>query len=136
MANNKVDWSDEKTLKKTIIDATSYNNVLTTLGLKPVGSNVKTLKKYIEKYDIDTSHFGYNKELKKSTDNEKWFTITASLNDGDLDAGVKLELDWSKQIIQYLRQSGFSGGSDEEIIWKLIEQINTEAKLRFQNYAA
>ncbi len=38
-------------------DSYSYSDVLRKLGIQPIGSNFVTIKKYIEKYEIDISHF-------------------------------------------------------------------------------
>lgn len=44
-------------LEKIVKDSFSLSEVLRNIGLKPLGSNFKTLKKYIDLYSIDISHF-------------------------------------------------------------------------------
>ena len=40
----------------------SHKEVLENLGLRSAGGNYKTLKKYLDEYKIDTSHFIKNYE--------------------------------------------------------------------------
>jgi hypothetical protein len=47
--------------------AYSYRNIMTQLGIKKAGGNYATIKKKINQYEIDVSHFthrGWNKGLK------------------------------------------------------------------------
>lgn len=52
----KVDWSEEL-LKDIVSKSTSRKEVLLKLKIRSAGDNFKTLKKYLELYKIDTSHF-------------------------------------------------------------------------------
>lgn len=52
----KTDWSKEN-LEKIIKDCYSISDVLEKQGLKQVGGNYYTAKKYIDLYQLDTSHF-------------------------------------------------------------------------------
>ena len=52
----KTDWSKEN-LEKIIKDCYSVADVLEKQGLKRVGGNYHTAKKYIDLYQLDTSHF-------------------------------------------------------------------------------
>lgn len=57
--------------EEAIKSSYSIAEVLTKLGLRPTGGNYKNLKKNIQKYDIDTSHFkgqAWNKGVFKSLD--------------------------------------------------------------------
>lgn len=54
--NRRRIW-DETRLRELISTAQCYADVLASLGVRTQGANIKTLKKYIQKYDIDTSHF-------------------------------------------------------------------------------
>lgn len=49
-------WKKEN-LEEIIRTSKTQKEVLEKLGLRNAGANPKTLKKYIELYDIDTSHF-------------------------------------------------------------------------------
>lgn len=52
----RVNWHDEQTIRQLVSDSTSQSDVLRKLGLTPA-SNAVTLRKYIAKYSLDTSHF-------------------------------------------------------------------------------
>lgn len=59
----KVEWTKEL-LNEIVPNCTSYSEVLRKVGLKPLGSNPKTLKKKLDEFNIDYSHFtgqGWNK---------------------------------------------------------------------------
>lgn len=43
--------------------------------------------------------------------------------------GLKLEMDWNKPMIKYLKKSGFKGNSEEEIVFKYMSAINREVQL-------
>jgi hypothetical protein len=53
---NKVDWKDDNYIRELCEASTNYSEVCRKLGIIPQ-SNMRTLKKYIERYDIDVSHF-------------------------------------------------------------------------------
>lgn len=55
----KVDWSKDN-LEKIIKESFSKVEVFEKINLRNVGSNYKTLNKYIELYEIDISHFHNN----------------------------------------------------------------------------
>lgn len=44
-------------LEQIVSESYSFAEALRKIGLRDVGSNFKTIKKYIEEYNIDTSHF-------------------------------------------------------------------------------
>lgn len=44
-------------LEQIVNESYSFAEVLRKIGLRDVGSNFKTIKKYVEEYNIDTSHF-------------------------------------------------------------------------------
>lgn len=51
---------EKEMLEILVSESKSYSEVCRKLGLKPFAGNRKTLKKYIDKYKIDVSHFtGY-----------------------------------------------------------------------------
>lgn len=52
----KEKWNEDNLLK-LVGESINHTEVLIKMGLISHGSNIKTLKKYIEKYDIDTTHF-------------------------------------------------------------------------------
>lgn len=62
---------DKEWLEELCKDSSSYAEVLKKAGRKQGGGSQQTLKKKIEEYQIDTSHFkgqGWNKGLTKETD--------------------------------------------------------------------
>jgi len=52
----KANWEKEN-VEKIINESKSQKEVLEKMGLRSAGSNFSTLKKYIELYELDTSHF-------------------------------------------------------------------------------
>ena len=56
----KVNWEDESLIKNVVSESRTQKEVLERLGIRSAGGNFKTLKNYIEKYKIDTSHFTKN----------------------------------------------------------------------------
>lgn len=54
-------WGEE-ILREVVKNSKSKNEVLLKLGLRAAGGNNKTLKKFIDLYDIDISHFRKNWE--------------------------------------------------------------------------
>lgn len=44
-------------LEQIVNESYSFAEALRKIGLRDVGSNFKTIKKYVEEYNIDTSHF-------------------------------------------------------------------------------
>jgi len=48
---------DKEYLKQIVKDSKTQKEVLEKLGIRAAGGNFKTLRKYIERYKIDTSHF-------------------------------------------------------------------------------
>jgi hypothetical protein len=67
--NNKMKtserWSEEN-LKNILERSYSYSETIINLGLTAKGDNIKTLKKYIKKYELDVLHF------KKSRINKRY----------------------------------------------------------------
>lgn len=52
----KTNYSKEN-LEKIVKESYSLSDVIRALGLVPKGSNFSNIKKYIEKYKINTDHF-------------------------------------------------------------------------------
>lgn len=61
-------WSTltKQQLEKITSGCLSYAEVLQQLGIAVLGSNYKTLKKYIDKYEINVSHFNSKRRGKPS----------------------------------------------------------------------
>lgn len=139
MNNIKVNWADKDNLENIVNNSTSYNQVLKSLGIKVIGSNVKTLKKYIEKYDINVSHFTYLKEenivdnvsYNIINGNEPRFKLEGILKDPA--RGLRVELDWNEEFVNYLKQVGFTGSNDEEIVGKFLQDMYKPLGQRMQN---
>lgn len=58
----KVNWSKEL-LEKIVAESVSQQEVLKEMKLRAAGGNFGTLKKYLEEYQIDTSHFIKNYDI-------------------------------------------------------------------------
>ncbi|MCX6702580.1 MAG: HNH endonuclease [Candidatus Wolfebacteria bacterium] len=54
--NRKRRWT-EKQLKEAVKNSTSYRQVLMKIGLVEAGGNYEQVKRYIEEYALDSSHF-------------------------------------------------------------------------------
>ncbi len=71
---NKLLYTEEN-LKKCIDESNSLTDVLKLLNIRTAGGNYRTLKKYIDKYDLDISHFDPDKirieKLKNITKEKK-----------------------------------------------------------------
>lgn len=62
---NRRTWTKEQ-LKEAVKKAYSYRQVLNKIGLRATGGNYVQVKKYIQEYNFDISHFkgrGWNKGL-------------------------------------------------------------------------
>lgn len=66
--NKNRTWTLEQ-LELAIKDSFSIRAVIAKLGLVPAGGNYKQLKKYIEEYNLDISHFTGQGHLKNKTHN-------------------------------------------------------------------
>lgn len=62
---NRVTWTEEK-FRDAVKNSKSLSDVARTIGIKALGSNFKTIKKYIALWNLNTSHFGVD-----------WKSITA-----------------------------------------------------------
>jgi HNH endonuclease len=52
-----MDWKNEELLRENVLNSKTQKDVLVNLNLRAAGGNFKTLRKYLNLYDIDTSHF-------------------------------------------------------------------------------
>lgn len=64
----KYDWSKER-IKSIIKDCDSLTQVLEKLDIPRAGNNSNTLRKKLEEYNIDYSHFTYGNKSKKGIEN-------------------------------------------------------------------
>ena len=64
----KYDWSKEK-IESVIRDCDSLSQVLDMLGIPRAGNNSATLRKKLEKYNIDYSHFTFGAKQRKGIEN-------------------------------------------------------------------
>lgn len=68
----KVNWQDKNIIEEICKISFCYSDVLRNLKLCTKGSNSKTLKKWINKHNIDISHFDpYKGLMKKLSDNNR-----------------------------------------------------------------
>ena len=64
----KYDWSKER-IESVIVDCDSLSQVLEKLNIPRAGNNTATLRKKLEEYNIDYSHFTYGAKSKKGIEN-------------------------------------------------------------------
>lgn len=57
--------SDINSFKQAVNNSKSFSDVCINLGLRPAGGNITSIKKRIEKLNLDISHFDYGKSKKK-----------------------------------------------------------------------
>lgn len=77
------EYYKKENLENVVKNSFSFAEVLRKIGLKDMGSNFKTLKKYIELYNLDTSHFRgqtWNKGM-SNTDYAAYNKLTDVLNE-------------------------------------------------------
>lgn len=125
----KIDWNDKTKLASAAANSTSYSGVLKTLGLSGVSTNIKTLKKYIELHKIDTAHFGSNRPIYPSSSDmipavEPYVVVKSSSFDPK--RGVQVEMDWNPEFVTYLRQNGFTGASEEDVVSKWFAMLSRD----------
>ena len=61
---SKYNWNKER-IQEVIKDCDSLSETLLKLGIPNVGGNTCTLRKKLEEYNIDYSHFTYGAKKKK-----------------------------------------------------------------------
>lgn len=93
----KYDWSKEK-IEEAIKISTSYSETLRNLGIPTQGNNADTLKKYIEEYSLDISHFTFGKS--KDFSNLKYISAFEYLGTDKFIATSKLKLKLLKEGIK------------------------------------
>ena len=84
----KYNWNKEK-IEEAIRISTSYSETLRNLGIPTQGNNADTLKKYIEKYNLDISHFTFGKP--ESLKNIKYIPVSEYLGTDKCIATCKLK---------------------------------------------
>ena len=93
----KYDWNKEK-IEEAIKISTSYSETLRNLGIPTQGNNADTLKKYIEEYSLDISHFTFGKS--KDFSNLKYISASEYLGTDKFIATSKLKLKLLKEGIK------------------------------------
>ncbi len=61
------------------------------------------------------------KPLKKSRHIEPHVQIISTAFDPR--KGIKIELDWNEEFVEYLKKNGYTGSSDESIVQKWLGQL-------------
>jgi len=130
----KIDWKNKKLLVDAANNSVSYAEMLRTLGLSTVSSNVTTLKKHITNHNIDVSHFsgGHQtqsiqkvddvvKEESKQKREIPMFTLTSSIP--DINNGMKIEMEWNDPFIDFLKKSGYGGINADDLISDFVLQL-------------
>lgn len=86
----KYDWSKEK-IEEAVKSSDSYSETLRKLGIPTQGSNSKTLKDKIQEYDIDISHFTFEKQYKEGLCNFKYVPSSEYLGTDKIISSYKLK---------------------------------------------
>ena len=66
--------------------------------------------------------------FKKPVDEEPRIEIIGS--DYDPENGIKMTMDWNDAFIKQLKQSGYSGTSDEAVVQKWLQQVSQQVANR------
>ena len=86
----KYDWSKEN-IEKAVKVSDSYSETLREMGIPLQGNNSKTLKDKIEEYNIDISHFTFEKQYKEGLSNFKYIPASEYLGTDKLIQSSKLK---------------------------------------------
>lgn len=82
----------QQEIEVAVKESFSYAQVLTKLGLKPMGGNYRILKRKIVEYAIDTKHFTGQGHLKGKTHNwSKKIPLDEILKEGTIYQSFKLK---------------------------------------------
>lgn len=90
----KYDWDREK-VQKAVQNSSSYRDTLRKLNIPVSGNNGQTLKKKIEEYGIDTTHFTFHATSLRTRKNVQEYLIkgsfitTSKLKAKLIEAGIK-----------------------------------------------
>lgn len=91
---NRYTWNKEQ-IEEAVKESTNYREVLRKLGIKISGNNGETLKRKIQEFDIDISHFTFHaKTLSTKKDVFSYLKQNSSIHTSKLkqkllDAGLK-----------------------------------------------
>lgn len=71
----------QSNLEKYLLNSQSFTDMALRMGLAPAGSNIKTIKKYVKLYGLDTSHFLTRSQLSEKglIKNKKWKPLSEIL---------------------------------------------------------
>ena len=121
-------WKEEK-LREIVIKCNSYSEVIERLGLTRKGNNIKTLKKYIVLYDINTEHFfnnyGFKSKIKLSNIlvENSTYTSTNHLKERLYKEGLK------KRNCELCNQGEIWQGKKMSLILDHINGINNDNRI-------
>ena len=93
----KYNWNKEN-LEEAIKISTSYSETLRNLNIPTQGNNADTLKKYIEEYNLDISHFTFGKS--KDLSGLKYIPVNEYLGSDKYISTSKLKLKLLKEGIK------------------------------------
>ena len=79
-------------------------------------------KKEEENRLAEEAKIRYVEKMKKS--NEPWFDVTSEGHVPEL--GIKIVTDWNSAMIKYLRANGFTGTSEEEVVYSYIRAVSKD----------
>ncbi len=85
-------WTEDE-FKSAVLDSSSVRQVLDKLGLAPTGGNYKQFHRYVEEFDLDTSHFtGQHWRKGNKTPSVKSKPLSDILVDGSFYSSSRLRL--------------------------------------------
>jgi hypothetical protein len=71
----------KESFEKAVKNAKSIKEALKNMGLRAAGGNYKIFHKYVDKYNIDTSHFETREEIYKRTINKHAYNVKTPLSE-------------------------------------------------------
>ena len=95
----KYDWS-ELSIQETVSRADSYSDTLRLMNIPTSGRNTDTLKRKIEEYNIDVSHFTFGNQYKSGIENFKYKEASEYLRKNSIIQPNRLKLKLIKEGIK------------------------------------
>lgn len=87
----KYDWSKDQ-IQKAIEISDNYTEVLRNLNIPISGRNSDTLKRKIKEFNLDISHFTFNKQYKKGEEHSRFKNVSEFLKENTVIKPYRLKL--------------------------------------------
>ena len=151
--SKKVDWNNKDLVVATVSRSKTWKQAIERLGLKYVSSNIKTLKKYAEKYGAklgalkESSVERLDRDIEGEQLEQLWgepLPVELVKEDQELgtkghvkivgaaktkDEHVEITLEWDDEFVAFLREHGYTGGSEEEIVYKWFRDLEAQVRV-------